>query len=231
MKRFWATWVVSRGYDFLTNQSLWGDQIARMADLVKDLPAAPRVLDLGAGTGVSAFVLAKRLGPDARITGIDFSDKMVEIARRHYRERHAHLRGIEFVQGDASAMPFADAAFDVAFGHSFLYLTNDRRAVLRDVRRVLAPGGTLVLMEPDAGGSLPRAGCVALGRAPRALARPFAAVRFAASMITWRIVVSRRNAMTPGSLSRMLRDEGFTNVRCEPTLGGLGTHTVARAWP
>lgn len=229
MKAFWGAGIVAWGYDFLTNQSLWGEQIERMADLVTDLPPAPRVLDLGAGPGISAFVLARRFGDDARITGIDFSDRMVEIARRHHRERYAHLRGIEFVQGDASAMPFADAAFDVAFGHSFLYLTNDRRAVLRDVRRVLAPGGTLVLMEPDADGRLLRAGREALKRGGVMRTRPLASARFVASMVTWRIVVSRRNVMTPAELGRLLSDEGFANVRCEPTLGGLGTHAIGSA--
>ncbi|MCC6158629.1 MAG: methyltransferase domain-containing protein [Deltaproteobacteria bacterium] len=226
MKRFWGAGIVARGYDVLTNQVFWGDQIARMADLVPDLPDAPRVLDLGAGPGISAFALARRLGENERITGLDFSEKMVAIARRRHQKRYPHLRRIEFVQGDAAAMPFADASFDVAFGHSFLYLTTDRRAVLREVRRVLVPGGRLVLMDPDAAGSIWRAGRVAPGHARRALARPISTVRFAASMFVWRVVVSRRNALTADELGLLLREEGFTDVRCEPTLGGLGTHAV-----
>jgi ubiquinone/menaquinone biosynthesis C-methylase UbiE len=91
-----------------------------------------RVLDLGTGTGIGARALAARW-PQAGITGVDMSPKMVEEARaRATSERERYL------VGDASALPFADASFDLVAMLNMIPFYDE-------IARVTAPGGTLVM--------------------------------------------------------------------------------------
>jgi SAM-dependent methyltransferase len=108
-------------------------------DLVRaaEVEAGQRVLDVACGTGVVALTAA-RLG--ARATGLDLTPELVARAREH-----AQLAGVEidWHEGDAEALPFQDASFDVVlsqFGHMFA----PRPAVaIAEMLRVLRPGGTL----------------------------------------------------------------------------------------
>ena len=90
---------------------------------------------------------------------------------------HAAAMGDEPVS-ERSIRESTTASLDLAVGHSFLYLIPDRGAVLREVRRVLAPGGTLVLMEPNEDASLPHAVREGARRCRVALRRPWDASRF-----------------------------------------------------
>jgi SAM-dependent methyltransferase len=109
------------------------------AKLVKfaQVGCGERVLDVGCGTGVVA-VTAARLG--AKVTGLDLTPALLERAREN-----ASIAGldIEFIEGDAEALPFPDASFDVVlsqFGHIFA----PRPAVaVREMLRVLKPGGRI----------------------------------------------------------------------------------------
>jgi ubiquinone/menaquinone biosynthesis C-methylase UbiE len=98
---------------------------------------ADRILDLGCGTGIVARVLRERLGGAACIAGVDLSPAMIARAR-------AIAPDIEWHQGNALALPFADGAFDVVLSQQVLQFTGDRAAAVREIRRVLAPGGRLV---------------------------------------------------------------------------------------
>ncbi|MCO5169387.1 MAG: class I SAM-dependent methyltransferase [Planctomycetes bacterium] len=216
----------ARPYDVVTDNALWREQVARLLE-----PGAPpprRLLDLGCGPGGSAFVLAERL-PGARVAALDISRPMVSRARAHQRRRWSHQGGrVALLQADATHLPFADGAFDLVTGHSFLYLVPDPAAVLREVRRVLAPGGRVAFMEPSAAGSLRRAALAGLGSAGELVRRPLDAVRHAASMVTWRLYGAAVGRLAPARLERLLRDAGFLDVRLTPTLGGLGQHARAR---
>jgi len=130
---------VAAGYD-RTNAilSIGTSALWRLAT-VRALGIIPgdRVLDIAAGTGTSSAAIA-RVG--ARVTALDFSAGMVAVGR----ERHPD---IEFVEGDATALPFDDASFDavtISFG---LRNVNDPHAALAEMRRVLVPGGRLVICE------------------------------------------------------------------------------------
>ncbi len=213
-------------YDFLTDQDLWRQQVLRVLDHVAGTPM--RILDLGCGPGVSAFALGEHLGDGTEITGIDLAHQMVALAERHHRRRYPHLDRVRFQQADATALPFDDDTFDLAVGHSFLYLVPDRPAVLREVRRVLAPGGTLVLMEPAATGSLRRAALRAAPKAPLLWRRPLDTPRFLTSMVLWRTVSAAAGRLDPHRIARLFDDAGFEDVHCRPTLAGLGLHCVGR---
>jgi SAM-dependent methyltransferase len=100
--------------------------------------AAPRpddrVLDLACGTGI----VARRIAPRVRtVTGLDLSDGMLAVAR-------AADPSIRWLEGDAAALPLADASVDLVLCQQGMQFFGDRAAVVRELGRVLAPGGRLV---------------------------------------------------------------------------------------
>jgi SAM-dependent methyltransferase len=107
-----------------------------LVDAARIAPGA-RLLDVACGTGVVAVTAAHR---GARVTGLDLVPELIEQARAH---AEAGGLAIDFHVGDAEALPFADAAFDVVvsqFGHMFA----PRPAVaIGEMLRVLRPGGTI----------------------------------------------------------------------------------------
>lgn len=105
-------------------------------------PRALRVLDVGTGTGTLALAALARW-PTIRVTGIDVSGEMLQLAGRAAAERlPATVTGrFDRRVADAAALPFADAGFDVVMSSFVLQLVASRAAALREVRRVLRPGG------------------------------------------------------------------------------------------
>ena len=97
-----------------------------------------RVLDACCGTGDLA--LADLHAGAARVTGLDFSERMLERARAKSSE-------VEWVQGDALALPFADGTFDAATVGFGVRNLDDLEAGLRELRRVLRQGGRLGILE------------------------------------------------------------------------------------
>jgi SAM-dependent methyltransferase len=108
-----------------------------------DLAPNSRVLELGFGPGVAVGLCAARV-TEGLVAGVDLSRTMVADARR--RNAAAVRAGrVSLQHGDAANLPFADATFDRVFGIHTLYFWRDPDRVLREARRVLAPGGRLVL--------------------------------------------------------------------------------------
>ena len=114
------------------------------ADLVALAALQPgeRVLDVACGTGAVARLAAQRVGPTGTVAGLDLVPEMLEVARALPPPPGAP---ITWHEGDASAMPFADAAFDVVLCQQGVQFFPDRPAALREMHRVLAPGGRLAL--------------------------------------------------------------------------------------
>jgi len=104
-----------------------------------------RVLDLGCGTGALSLQAARRRR-DARVTGLDPDPKALARARAKAAREGA---AVEWRQGFGDALPFADASFErVVSSLMFHHLTHEgRRATLAEVARVLAPGGTLHVLD------------------------------------------------------------------------------------
>jgi demethylmenaquinone methyltransferase / 2-methoxy-6-polyprenyl-1,4-benzoquinol methylase len=113
------------------------DRRWRRATVAAAVSAGDRVLDVACGTGDLA-VEAQRAG--AAVTGLDFSGEMLARARRKAPE-------LDWVQGDALALPFEDASFDAATVGFGVRNFDDLDAGLRELRRVLRPGGRVAVLE------------------------------------------------------------------------------------
>ncbi len=123
------------------------DVIAQRARVIEAL--APRsgehVADLGVGPGLLALDIAPRVGPAGAVSGIDFSESMVSLARH----RCAAWPSVNIRLGDVSALPYDDRAFDaVVCTQVYEYVPNIDRA-LRELKRVLKPGGRAVIVDTD----------------------------------------------------------------------------------
>ncbi|RIK36430.1 MAG: hypothetical protein DCC58_19260 [Chloroflexi bacterium] len=100
-----------------------------------------RVLDIGCGTGIIARLIAERLAGKGQVVGLDVNPNMVAVARAVVAE--AGL-AVEFVEGDAQALPFPDASFDLLTWQQGLQVVPDKRAAFAEMFRVLAPGGRVL---------------------------------------------------------------------------------------
>jgi demethylmenaquinone methyltransferase/2-methoxy-6-polyprenyl-1,4-benzoquinol methylase len=106
--------------------------------LVARIPAGSRVLDVATGTGAVAAELVAR---GCTVVGLDQSPEMLAVARER-------LAGdVELVEGRAEALPFADASFDALTVTYLLRYVDDPEATLRELARVVRPGGTLAMLE------------------------------------------------------------------------------------
>jgi SAM-dependent methyltransferase len=109
-------------------------------------PIAPgqTVLDHACGAGTDLLLAAKRVGPSGRAIGVDMTSAMRDAARLSASE--AGL-AVEILEGMYEALPVADASVDVVISNGVLNLAPDKRRVLREVHRVLKPGGVLYLAD------------------------------------------------------------------------------------
>src|SRR6185295_3293794 len=109
-----------------------GEQAIRLLDI----PADGRVLDVGCGNGWATRLMAEQAA-DGRVVGIDISDEMVDLAR----ESSSSFSNVEFREASAEKLCFAEAEFTHAFSMESLYYYSDMLRALREIRRVLKPGG------------------------------------------------------------------------------------------
>lgn len=104
------------------------------------------VLDVGAGTGWLLLALAARW-PDARVVALDGSAGMLSVARQRVAQAWPRRQsGFEWLIAEASSMPLPDGSVDLVTVAFVLELVDDRRRLLREIARVLRPGGTLGLV-------------------------------------------------------------------------------------
>jgi demethylmenaquinone methyltransferase/2-methoxy-6-polyprenyl-1,4-benzoquinol methylase len=115
--------------------------------LVARVRAAPgdRVLDVATGTGLVAEALIRSYG--CSVVGLDQSEEMLAAARAKLAVRPGIAARVQLVRGEAERLPFADAEFDaLTFTYLLRYVDDPRRA-LRELARVVRPGGTIAALE------------------------------------------------------------------------------------
>jgi demethylmenaquinone methyltransferase/2-methoxy-6-polyprenyl-1,4-benzoquinol methylase len=173
------------------------------------------VLDACCGTGDLALAAE---GAGGRVTGVDFSERMLERARRKSST-------IEWVEGDLLALPFPAASFDVATVGFGIRNVEDLEAGLRELARVLRPGGCL--------------GCLEITR-PRGVLRPFFRLWFDGLVpLAGKVLpggaaysylpASVRRFPGPEDLAAALRSAGFSDVRWRLLGGGIvALHTAVK---
>lgn len=184
--------------------------------------AAPgmSVIDVATGTGKVAATIGDRVGPSGRVLGVDVSPGMIGRAHRAYADRPE----LEFVVGDAMALPAADGTFDaatIAFGMRNL---PDYRQGFAEMRRVVRPGGRVV--------------CLEIARPPHLVARiarlwferivPFLGRLAGQGDAYGYLVESVRNYPAPDRIAAHMEEAGLEGVTWTPLSMGMVTIHVGR---
>jgi ubiquinone/menaquinone biosynthesis C-methylase UbiE len=136
---------VARGYDRGVQAGLREVFAALVSDLLDEMASARRALDAGCGPGQFTILTAERL-PSLEIWGIDLAPTMIELARAHAAESPARER-LHFEVADVTRLPFPDAHFDAVLSSGSIKHWPDAQAGLRELHRVLAPGGLAFIGE------------------------------------------------------------------------------------
>ena len=236
VRRLFAT--IADRYDFITGFLSYGQDRRWKRRLVRlaNLQPTDRVLDLACGTGDIVFSAAPRV---RQAVGLDLTFRMLQLAQRRVqaplKERPTradvghpfmgcHAR---FITGDMLALPFSDRAFTVVTVGYGLRNVPDLQQSLREIRRVLAPGGRLLSLDFNRPSNpIVRSAYLAY------LTVVGSALGFALHRDpdTYRYIPeSIRNYPGASGVKRMMEELGFSDVRVVPVLGGLmAIHVASR---
>ncbi len=112
------------------------------------LPTADLVLEVGCGTGAMSRLLAQHSDFSGKAFGIDQSGPFIEAANRFAQDDNISAQ-VEFLVGDAHNIDFPPATFDVVLAHTLISHVTEPATVLREMARVVRPGGTIVIFDGD----------------------------------------------------------------------------------
>ncbi|MGM9928145.1 MAG: demethylmenaquinone methyltransferase [Bacillus sp. (in: firmicutes)] len=138
---------ISQNYDHMNSvisfqqHIKWRDVTMKMMNV----PKGAKALDVCCGTGDWSIALGKAVGPEGHVTGLDFSKNMLSVGME--KVENLHLNQVELIHGNAMELPFEDNSFDyvtIGFG---LRNVPDYLQVLKEMNRVLKPGGMAVCLE------------------------------------------------------------------------------------
>ncbi len=192
----------------------------RRAVAAAGLGPGERALDVGAGTGDLALALAKA-GPSGRVVALDLAPEMLSRARTR---ADASLR---FVVGSAEALPFPDALFSCVVAGFAVRNFGDLPRALGDMRRVLGPGGRVVVLELSLP---PNATLRAMHRFYLHRVAPAIATVLGSSAEAYRYLPASIEAfLDPERVAAALREAGFQRVRYERLTFGVATIHVGEA--
>lgn len=121
-----------------------GAPVARDLLEVANLKEAERVLDVACGTGIVTRLAAESVGSAGKVTGLDLNPGMIAVARSSTPAEFS----IEWIEANVEEMPLEDASYDVVLCQMGLQFVADKIAALREMNRVLAPGGRVHISVP-----------------------------------------------------------------------------------
>ena len=203
--------VIAKRYDLMNsllsfNQDRYWRKTAVGACRIKP---GQSVLDIGCGTGKLSLELAKSLTPAGLITGVDICSSMLEVARKNL-DKTPYGSHVKLIQENALNLSFADEIFDVVISGFLLRNTADHQKALREMIRVLKPGGRIVTLELSMPNKAPFSSIYSfyfnyllpwIGRAGTGTKSPY---RY--------LPASVRVYPGPDSICQMLKSEGLRNV-------------------
>jgi|SRR5208283_2062602 len=103
------------------------------------------VLDIGCGGGVDTMIAATMVGPAGRVVGTDMSSEMVERARQNLSL--THFNNVSYQESSAEDLPLPDQSFDVVISSGVFNLVSDKVKALKEVFRVMKPGGRIMMAD------------------------------------------------------------------------------------
>lgn len=138
---------ISDQYDSMNSIISFKRHIAWRKNVMQkmDVQKGRKALDVCTGTGDWALALSEAVGKDGEVIGLDFSNNMLKVAKE--KKEKAHIEHVTFIQGNAMELPFEDDTFDyvtIGFG---LRNVPDYDQVIREMYRVVKPGGKVVCLE------------------------------------------------------------------------------------
>lgn len=138
---------ISDNYDSMNSIISFNRHLSWRKDVVKRMEIVPgtKALDVCTGTGDWAISLADAIGSDGEVTGLDFSENMLKVAQN--KKLAKEIPNVTFLHGNAMELPFKEDTFDyvtIGFG---LRNVPDYETVLREMHRVVKPGGKVVCLE------------------------------------------------------------------------------------
>lgn len=110
-----------------------------------DVQPDETVLDLGCGAGLDLYLYARKAGPSGRLYGLDLSQAMIDKARDNLSS--VGVANVEWLHAPADAIPLAESSVDLVTANGIYNLSPNKEAVMREVARVLRPGGRTIFAE------------------------------------------------------------------------------------
>jgi ubiquinone/menaquinone biosynthesis C-methylase UbiE len=120
-----------------------------------DMKPGDSVMDLGCGAGNDCFVARSVVGPEGKVTGLDFTEEMLRKARRN--AKILGYTNVDFIPGDIEEIPVEEESFDVVISNCVLNLVPDKQKAFSEIKRILKPGGHFCVSDIVLKGELPDA--------------------------------------------------------------------------
>lgn len=156
------------------------------------LKTGQTVLDLGSGGGIDCFLAGKRVGPTGRVIGVDMTPEMLDRARANKQKVGAE--NVEFRLGEIEHLPVSDNSVDVVISNCVINLSTDKPQVMREIFRVLKPGGRMAVSDIVTSGELP--------------------AEVKASLDSWAGCIA--GAMDADEMKALMQKTGFINIEFVP---------------